>query len=29
PVCYRLDDAAQALQDQLDRRITGKSVLIP
>jgi len=29
PVGYRLDDAAQALQDQLDRRITGKSVLIP
>ncbi|MEX1106991.1 MAG: NADPH:quinone oxidoreductase family protein [Ilumatobacteraceae bacterium] len=29
PVRYPLAQAAQALQDQLDRRITGKSVLVP
>lgn len=29
PVAYRLADAATALQDQLDRKITGKTVLVP
>ncbi len=29
PVAYPLDQAAQALQDQLDRKITGKTVLVP
>jgi NADPH2:quinone reductase len=29
PASYRLDDAAVALQDQLDRRVTGKAVLVP
>lgn len=29
PVAYRLEHVAQALQDQLDRKITGKTVLIP
>lgn len=29
PVAYPLDRAAEALQDQLDRKITGKTVLVP
>ncbi|MEI7546587.1 MAG: NADPH:quinone oxidoreductase family protein [Actinomycetota bacterium] len=29
PVTYRLAHAAQAMQDQLDRRVTGKAVLVP
>ncbi len=29
PVAYPLDRAAQALQDQLDRKIVGKTVLVP
>jgi NADPH2:quinone reductase len=29
PVAYRLDDVVQALQDQLDRKITGKVALVP
>lgn len=29
PVTYPLDRAADALQDQLDRKITGKTVLVP
>ena len=29
PAAYPLDQAAQALQDQLDRKITGKTVLVP
>ena len=29
PKAYALDDVATALQDQLDRKVTGKSVLVP
>jgi NADPH:quinone reductase len=29
PVSYPLGDAARAMQDQLDRRVTGKAVLVP
>jgi len=29
PKAYALDDVAAALQDQLDRKVTGKSVLVP
>jgi len=29
PIAYPLDGAAQALQDQLDRKIVGKTVLVP
>jgi NADPH2:quinone reductase len=29
PTAYALDDVAVALQDQLDRKVTGKSVLVP
>lgn len=29
PTEYAMDDAAVALQDQLDRKVTGKSVLVP
>lgn len=29
PIAYPLDQAAQALQDQLDRKIVGKTVLVP
>jgi NADPH2:quinone reductase len=29
PIAYPLDRAAQALQDQLDRKIVGKTVLVP
>jgi NADPH:quinone reductase len=29
PVTYPLDEAARALQDQLDRKIVGKTVLVP
>lgn len=29
PVRYRLEDAGLAMQDQLDRKITGKAVLVP
>ncbi len=29
PVTYPLEQAAQALQDQLDRKITGKAALVP
>ena len=29
PVAYPLADAARAMQDQLERRVTGKAVLVP
>ena len=29
PIAYPLERAADALQDQLDRKITGKTVLVP
>lgn len=29
PVAYPLDEVARALQDQLDRKVVGKSVLVP
>lgn len=29
PVAYALDEVARALQDQLDRKVVGKSVLVP
>ena len=29
PRAYSLDDVSLALQDQLDRKVTGKSVLLP
>lgn len=29
PVCYPLADAGRAMQDQLDRRVTGKTALVP